>query len=284
MLTEHAPAKINLTLRILGRRPDGYHELSSLVAFAACGDILTVTPGPTFELISVGPYAPVITGDNLVARTVARAMAMEPRLVSGSFTLAKNLPVAAGLGGGSSDAAATIRLLRRLNPDMMKAIDWLGLARELGADVPVCLHARAAHMAGIGERISPLAALPAVWVVLVNPGLPVSTAAVFEALAAEPFEGQAQPSVPTGFSDLRPLIAYLEPRQNDLEPPAIQLCPDISRVLAALTRTPGVLLSRMSGSGPTCLGLFATRHEASAARTRLVREHPDWWIGAAELT
>lgn len=284
MSTEPAPAKLNLTLDILGRRPDGYHDLSSLVVFADCGDTLSVTPSTSFSLTVGGPFATAIDGKNLVAEAVARATARAPRLVVGTFHLEKRLPIAAGLGGGSSDAAAAIRLLRRLNPTLEGAIDWLGLARALGADVPVCLTARAAHMGGIGDRVALLPTLPRLWAVLANPGVPLATATVFRDLAAPPVAPTAPPSPPARFGDAAQLIAYVAAGRNDLEAAARRLCPAVADVLAAVAALPGVALTRMSGSGPTCFGLFQRSADATAAAAQLTRQRPTWWVSAAELT
>ena len=284
MMTEPAPAKLNLTLEILGRRADGYHDLSSLVAFAACGDTLSVTPAKSFSLTVGGPFAAAIDGDNLVTEAIARAMALAPHLVVGAFHLGKRLPIAAGLGGGSSDAAAAIRLLRRLNPTLEGSIDWNGIARSLGADVPVCLTARAAHIGGIGERVTPLKALPQLWAVLANPGVPLSTAAVFRELAAAPVTQTVALDPPGELRDAAQLIAYVAASRNDLEAAALRLCPTVADVLAALAALPGVALTRMSGSGPTCFGLFQTDGDAAAAAARLTQQHPTWWVSAAQLT
>ena len=284
MSTEPAPAKLNLTLDILGRRPDGYHDLSSLVVFANCGDTLSVTPGTSFSLTVGGPFATAIDGKNLVAEAVTRATARAPRLVVGAFHLEKRLPIAAGLGGGSSDAAAAIRLLRRLNPTLEGAIDWLGLARGLGADVPVCLTARAAHMGGIGDRVTLLPTLPRLWAVLANPGVPLSTAAVFRELAAPPITKTVEPVIPKRFGDAAQLVAYVAASRNDLEAAALRLCPAVADVLAAVAALPGVALTRMSGSGPTCFGLFRTDDDADAAAAHLTQQHPTWWVSVAQLT
>ena len=284
MLTESAPAKLNLTLNIRGRRADGYHELSSLVAFASCGDSLSVTPADAFSLSVSGPFSGSLEGDNLVARVIAAATTLKPRLRTGTFHLEKRLPVAAGLGGGSSDAAAAIRLLRRLNPDHSAAIDWLDLARNLGADVPVCLAGRAAQMTGLGEHVAPLAAFPRLWAVLANPGVPVSTAAVFRELAAGSVPpGDHIDAVPP-FSDVSALLAHLAGGGNDLEAPALRLCPVVADVLAALAAVPNVALTRMSGSGATCFGLFLSQSDAAAGCRRLAAQCPTWWVVDAELS
>jgi 4-diphosphocytidyl-2-C-methyl-D-erythritol kinase len=280
-LVEAAPAKVNLTLRILARRPDGYHSLESLVAFARLTDRLTLTPGRPLELSVGGPTANASGDlrDNLVLKA-ARALAREvPGLRLGRFTLTKRIPVAAGLGGGSSDAAAALRLLARANriapddPRLMKA------ARRVGADVPVCLDPRPRTMRGIGERLSKPLSLPALPAVLVNPGIELQTRAVFARLGRAR-GGKAARSglaniVPT---DREALFAFLEDHGNDLEPPAIALAPPVARVLKTLRALPGCRLARMSGSGATCFGLFASSRAAAAGARALAQAHPRWWI------
>lgn len=284
MTTEAAPAKINLSLEILGRRGDGYHELSSLVAFASCGDTLSVTPGRSFSLTIDGPFAGDVDGENLVARAVAQARHRDPRLVTGAFHLEKRLPVAAGLGGGSSDAAAAIRLLRGLNQDREAAIDWFDLAGSLGADVPVCLTARAAHMAGIGDRVTPLPAFPALWAVLVNPRLALSTGDVFRALGSAPVPPESPSIAVARLDHVEALLDRLAASRNDLEAPAVRLCPAVSDVLIALRTLPNVALTRMSGSGATCFGLFRTHAEAVAGARQIGARYPQWWVAEASLT
>ena len=191
VLTNFARPKVNLTLKVLGRRPDGYHELESLVVFAAgIADKLTLTPGAPVGVRAFGPFAEAIAGENLAAAALRRLGETEPRLVLGSIELEKVVPVSAGLGGGSSDAAAVLRLVRRANPDLARVVDWLALAATLGADVPVCFEDRAALVSGIGERVRPLADCPRVPAVLVNPMTEVpaaKTAEVFRQLGAPTF-------------------------------------------------------------------------------------------------
>lgn len=283
-IDEPAPAKINLTLRVLGRRPDGYHELESLVVFAACGDRLSLRPGEPFALTVTGPFAAGLDADNLVATAVRSAQASDPHLTVGAIHLEKNLPVAAGLGGGSSDAAAALRALRRANPDRAPAIDWLALAAGLGADVPVCLAGRPSLMRGIGERLHVIARLPKAAIVLVNPRLPLGAGEVFRALGAGPVRASAvlrePPPTFAGFDDL---IAYVRSSANDLEAPAKALCPEIARVEAALASQAAARLVRMSGSGPTCFALFANRAEADAAAAAIAQHEPGWWVTATDV-
>jgi 4-diphosphocytidyl-2-C-methyl-D-erythritol kinase len=272
-----APAKINLYLHVLGRRLDGYHELDSLVAFADIHDRVTVRPAAALELTLDGPFAPVLAAepaaDNLVtraARALADALGRTPDV---AITLTKVLPVASGIGGGSADAAATLRAPMRLWD--VPADDPLGMAvaARLGADVPVCLAGRAAYFGGIGDRLDPAPALPECHAVLVNPGVPLPTPAVFKARTG----GFSQPGRWTEApADARDLARRLAERRNDLAPPARRMAPVIDTVLAALEATPDCLLARLSGSGATCFGLYATAAEARAAAERLDR--PGWWV------
>jgi 4-diphosphocytidyl-2-C-methyl-D-erythritol kinase len=283
-IEELAPAKINLSLRVLGRRPDGYHELESLVVFAAFGDRLTLHRGDEFALTVSGPFAAALDTDNLVATAVRRAQAADPQLGVGAFHLEKSLPVAAGLGGGSSDAAAALRALRRANPDRSAALDWPALAATLGADVPVCLAGRPALMRGIGERLHVIERLPQAAIVLVNPRLPLGAGDVFRALNAAPLLASAVSNAPPpSFDSLDELVSYLRSSANDLEAPAKVLCPEIGRVQAALAAQPAARLVRMSGSGPTCFALFASRTEAGTAAAAIARHEPGWWVVATEI-
>jgi 4-diphosphocytidyl-2-C-methyl-D-erythritol kinase len=283
-IDELAPAKINLSLRVLGRRPDGFHELESLVAFAAFGDRLTLHPGEKFALTVTGPFAAALDTENLVATAVHRAQAADLHLEAGAFHLEKNLPVAAGLGGGSSDAAAALRALRRANPGRTSALDWPALAAGLGADVPACLAGRPALMRGIGERLDLVARLPRVPIVLANPRIPLGAGDVFRALNAAPLQASAVSSAsPPSFAGLGDLMSYLGARTNDLETPAKALCPEIERVQAALASQSGARLVRMSGSGPTCFALCNSRTEAEAAAAGIARHEPGWWVVATEI-
>jgi 4-diphosphocytidyl-2-C-methyl-D-erythritol kinase len=279
---EKAPAKINLTLRVLCRRADGYHDIESLVAFAGVGDALTFTPGDDLALTVGGPTAAAAgdVADNLVLKA-ARALAERVTGVRlGRFTLSKRLPVAAGLGGGSADAAAALRLLARANalaPDDPRLSQ---AARATGADVPVCLDPRPRRMRGIGDVLSDPLDLPRLFAVLVNPGVAVATADVFAALAAPPAGQSAPAAQPLGPA---PLLAEIAGGRNDLEAPAIELEPAIADVLAVLRKLPGCRLARMSGSGPTCFGLFDSSRAASAAGRTLRVGYPAWWVRATVL-
>jgi 4-diphosphocytidyl-2-C-methyl-D-erythritol kinase len=279
-LVEFAPAKINLSLSVLGRRADGYHLLESLVLFARLHDRLTFKPGGPLELVVRGPNADAAGAgaDNLVLRA-AQALGDEvPRLKLGRFTLTKNLPVAAGVGGGSSDAAAALRLLARTNRIARDDKRLLKVAPRIGADVPVCLDPRPRLMWGIGEILSPPLALPRLPAVLVNPGVAVATKDVFAALNRPRGRAPRLAKPPAIPREREALVRWLAEQGNDLEAPAITLQPMIARVLAALRNQPGCALARMSGSGATCFGLFASSRAAAAAARRIVAERPSWWV------
>jgi 4-diphosphocytidyl-2-C-methyl-D-erythritol kinase len=289
-LRELARAKVNLTLTVLGRRPDGYHDIESLVAFARIGDGVVLHPGADCRVTTSGPFAADIEGPNLLERALGLLRGLDPGLRLGIVELDKTLPVAAGLGGGSADAAALLRAVRRANPERADGIDWHGLAARLGADVPVCLAGVPALIRGIGDRIEPLGPahpLPPLACVLVNPRLPLSTAHVFRALAASSssprLRGEEASAPPGPFPDLQALLAYMRARGNDLEPPAIAQLPVIADVEAALGAAPGCLFAAMSGSGPTCFGLFADDTAAASAAGALALAHPAWWIAQTRL-
>ena len=277
-----APAKLNLYLHVTGRRADGYHELDSLVTFTALADTLEIAPAETFDLAVTGPFADALDGaDNLAARA---AMALAERLgrpAGVRIALDKRIPVAAGLGGGSADAAAVLRGLARLWGLGAEHADTLHeAARSLGADVPVCLGSRAACVAGIGEALSTPPLLPPCAVLLVNPGVPVPTGPVFAARrgtfsAASPIDESPQ--------DAPALAALLRARRNDLERPALEQVPEIGRVLTRLEEAPGCLLARMSGSGGTCFGLFEDEAAAAGAAGAIAREQPAWWAMPTRL-
>jgi 4-diphosphocytidyl-2-C-methyl-D-erythritol kinase len=285
-LVELAPAKVNLTLTVLGRRADGYHLLDSLVVFAGIADRLTFAPGRMLSLKVRGETAEQAgpLDDNLVLKA-ARVLAAEaPGLKLGRFTLEKRLPVAAGLGGGSSDAAAALRLLARANrlarsdPRIIKA------APKVGADVPVCVDLRPRRMRGIGEILSAPLKMPKIAAVMVNPGVAVPTKDVFARLGLRPGgpvrRASASRALPRGLDDF---VACLSKHGNDLEPPAIEIQPVIARILAGLRETKGCLLARMSGSGATCFGLFTSPHAAAAAARGLSDAHPHWWVKATSF-
>jgi len=276
-------AKINLTLHVTGRRDDGYHEIDSLVVFAGIGDGLEIAPGPQIALEIAGPFAPVLRAadsDNLVV-VAARALAARYGVELGArLRLDKQLPVAAGLGGGSADAAAALDGLVDLWGLDVPAAELHALAASLGADVPVCLAGRPSFVAGIGERIVPAPAPPPAWLVMANPGVPLSTAAVFAARQGG-FSAPARWREP--ISEFRAWVARLAACRNDLEVPALALVPEVREVLATLRDTAGCLLARMSGSGATCFGLYAVEAAAAAAARRIAATRPGWWVRAAPL-
>lgn len=286
-LVESAPAKVNLTLRVLGRRADGYHDIESLVVFAEIGDRLTLTPGNALALSVVGPRAAQsgAEADNLVLKAVRALAAHVAGLRAGALRLEKNLPVAAGLGGGSADAAAALRLLARANklpPDDPRLAE---AARATGADVPVCLDPRPRIMRGIGEILSAPLPLPRLPALLVNPGVAVPTKLVFagwkpSANASRSAERAAVPKVPNE----QQLLDWLAGEANDLEAPAIALAPVIAEVMASLRAAAGCRLARMSGSGATCFALFSSAAEAAAAGNDLRARFSDWWINETALS
>lgn len=287
---EFAPAKVNLTLRVLGRRIDGYHELESLVVFATEGDSLGFVPGGELALAVRGAHGQAAgsPADNLVLKA-ARALAERVQgLRLGSFVLTKRLPVAAGLGGGSSDAGAALRLLARANGIALNDPRMIEAARVTGADVPVCLDPRARVMRGIGDILSAPLELPDLPAVLVNPGVALPTKAVFSALAMPMMDASSRPASGTAAGlaerpDRSALLALLAHEPNDLEPPAIGLQPAIARVLATMRGQEGCRLARMSGSGATCFALFDTRRLATTAARHLREVDPSWWVRATVL-
>ena len=269
-----ARAKVNLALHVVGRRADGYHLLDSLVAFADFGDVVTVEPAPSLSLSITGPMAAGLSAgpDNLVLK--AAQMLGSP--LGAAITLEKRLPIASGIGGGSADAAATMQALGAI---WGCALPDAGQVLALGADVPVCLAGQSCRMAGIGDQISPLA-LPPAHLVLVNPGVGLSTAAVFGALLCR--DNPPLPPV-APMPDAVALAAYLGHCRNDLQAPALSLVPQIGAVLAALQGQKGCLLARMSGSGATCFGLFASASAAVAAATALRAQSAAWWVQATTM-
>jgi 4-diphosphocytidyl-2-C-methyl-D-erythritol kinase len=282
-LATRAPAKINLTLHVLGRRADGYHELESLVAFAGTGDDLRLEPGAGLGLEASGPTASLAGSgaDNLVLKAARLLADRVEGLQLGIFHLTKRLPVAAGIGGGSSDAAAALRLLARLNglPPSHPALREA--ARLTGADVPVCLEPSARMMRGAGEELGPPVNLPRLFAVLVNPRVPVETPAVFKALGLQPGQTLARGSHPA--IERSTLIDRLQAARNDLEPPALHIQPLIGDALGLLRRTRGCHLARMSGSGATVFGLYDGCEAAAAAAKALGHARPDWWVKATSL-
>jgi 4-diphosphocytidyl-2-C-methyl-D-erythritol kinase len=269
-----ASAKVNLTLHVTGRRADGYHLLDSLVVFADVGDRVTAVPSESLKLTITGPMAGGLSDetDNLVLR--AARMLGQGR--GAAITLDKHLPVASGIGGGSSDAAAALRVLAKLwdvpLPD--------GTA-VLGADVPVCMVPRARRMRGIGEALADVPPLPPVWLVLVNPGVSVATTGVFRALRLR--ENAPMPAVLPHWEDAAALATFLRGMRNDLEAPAMAVEPLIGAALTALGAVEGCLIARMSGSGATCFGMFGTEAAARAAGNVVAARNPGWWVVAAPV-
>ncbi len=290
-----APAKINLTLEIRGRRADGYHQLESLVAFAIdAADDVSLRPGPGFSLTVEGSEAGELSGENLIARVAHAIGDARPDLTIGAFRLTKRLPVASGIGGGSADAAAAIRLIAAVNDIADPHAEFARLAATLGADIPVCIGGggrKAAFMWGIGDevwrpdgaRLLPAGGLAAV---LVNPRVAVSTAAVFKALGAGPLEEgeSAAPELPPPLVDLDAVLAYVGDRANDLEAPAIGIAPVIAEVLETLSGLAGARLARMSGSGATCFALFDDLETAIAGASDLRTKCPGWWGAATRIS
>lgn len=275
-----APAKVNLYLHVTGRRPDGYHLLESLVVFAGIGDTVAAVRDEGLSLAVEGPLGGGVPAgpENLVLRAadLLRRAVRRPDL-GARIELNKVLPAAAGLGGGSSDAAAALRTLNALwNLELpLEALRDLGV--RLGADVPVCVGRGPAMMSGIGEVLEFAPALPPFWMVLVNPSVPVATGAVFAGV-----RGFTPPApVPNGPMDLPSLIRWLSERGNDLEQPARALAPAVGDALASLRNAPGCWLARMSGSGATCFGLFAQARTAETAAASIARSAPHWWVASA---
>ncbi len=280
MLTEAARAKVNLYLHVVGRRADGYHLLDSLAVFPGAADHLSAGPADVLTLEVEGPGAAGLGAgpDNLVLRA-ARALASAAGMEAGArLVLDKRLPVASGIGGGSADAAAALRLLGRLWNVRLPAAQMLEIVRGLGADVPVCLGSRPARMGGVGEHLQPAPSLPGCGMVLLNPGVAVATPDVFRARGGG---FSAVPTLPDAWPDAAAMATGLAQMRNDLEAPALSLCPAIATVLDWLRGQPGCLLARMSGSGATCFGLFA---DAEAAATVAARAPAFWWAWGGTIS
>jgi 4-diphosphocytidyl-2-C-methyl-D-erythritol kinase len=284
-VSEAASAKLNLALHVTGRRADGYHSLEMLVAFADLADELEAAPAARDTLTITGPFAAALgnSESNLVLKALAAFRARWPgALPAGlSLRLHKNLPVAAGLGGGSADAAAALRLFVRMGQGSFPFADLLAIATTLGADVPMCLYSLPAEVRGLGEIVLPLNQFPAAHVVLVNPLVPVVTADVFRRLAR-----RDNPGLPPRVDPLaRPaqLGLWLGETRNDLEPPAIALVPAIADIKRHLAAIDGCILARMSGSGGTVFGLFGSSAQAHQAAHDLRMLWPDYWVAAAPL-
>jgi 4-diphosphocytidyl-2-C-methyl-D-erythritol kinase len=306
--TALAPAKVNLTLRIVGRRADGYHDLESLVAFAPFGDRLILRIGPPLGLTVSGPTAPGAgpPADNLVLRAAQAVAARIDGLKLGRFSLIKRLPSGSGLGGGSSDAAAALRLIAQANALGLDDPRIRESARATGADVPVCLDPRPRLMRGTGDILSAPLALPNLGIVIVYPGIAVSTGEVFKALDLAPGEpgtagvppallieagsardaragGQDARGPKEGRDEREAFLAWLAGETNDLQAAAIAIAPPIADALRAIADLPGCRLARMSGSGSACFGLFDSARAAAAAARRLAPARPDWWVRSGSL-
>jgi 4-diphosphocytidyl-2-C-methyl-D-erythritol kinase len=292
VLEEDARAKVNLTLRVIGRRVDGYHDLESVVAFADCADRLTLDAGGDLSLTATGPRAQECgdTADNLVIKAARLLGERVEGLTFGRFALDKHLPVAAGIGGGSADAAAALRLLVRANNLEMDDPRVLEVARLTGADVPVCVPSHACVMTGVGENLLPLS-IPRLPCVMVNPRVPVATKDVFKELGLK--NGELRVGVkdvlkratwPNEGGSLDAWIDALNAGNNDLEAPALKVEPVIDTVLSALRGAEGVRLARMSGSGATCFALFGNDTDARRAAGVIQLAHPLWWVHAGALS
>jgi 4-diphosphocytidyl-2-C-methyl-D-erythritol kinase len=291
-LIEEGRAKVNLTLRVVGRRVDGYHDIESVVAFADCADRLSLTLGPELNLKTTGPLALACgeASDNLVLKAAHLLYQRVYDLKLGEFTLDKVLPVAAGIGGGSADAAAALRLLARANGLAIDDARLIEVAKLTGADVPVCLNSHACVMTGVGETLLPLS-LPIMPCVMVNPCVPVATKDVFAALglrhgdllvgASDVFQAVAWPEAGASVEDW---VEALAAGSNDLEAPAMRIQPVIGQVLSALNATNGAWLARMSGSGATCFAIYENTAEAQRAAQKIMLDHPAWWVHAGMLS
>jgi len=271
---EPAPAKINLYLHVGARRADGYHELESVIVFTDFGDEVALSPAAEPELVREGPFAAGLPGnaaEDLCMRAASRLSAEFGCAANVRISLHKNIPVAAGVGGGSADAAAVLRLLCRMWGVPSDDPRVAAVALELGADVPVCLLSRAAHVHRLGEQVAPLKNFPALHLLLVNPAVPVSTASVFRAYGGggELFTDPPATFTPDALRDLT---------RNDLGVPAALLCPEIADVLAVLEGVSGCRLARMSGSGPTCFGVFDDADACATAALQIVQARPGWWV------
>lgn len=285
VIVESARPKLNLTLTILGRRDDGYHELSSLVAFAAGpADTITLDTAAAPGISVTGPFAAAIAGENLLDKA-ADLLAAAGIPLPGHVTLDKVLPVAAGIGGGSADAAAMLRAVRRaLPPDLSQRIEWDTIALKLGADVPVCLAGETSYMTGIGETVRPCAGLPLLPAVLVNPLAAVpadKSARVFRALAAPPLAArQTPPRVPEPMASVADQCVELARFGNDLTAAATSVVPGITDVLGEISACEGCRLARLSGAGPTAFGIFEVEAAADDAARAIRSRRPGWWVNS----
>lgn len=281
-----APAKINLTLVVTGKRPDGYHVLDSLVAFADFGDVIEMSEASNFSFSVSGPFSsmfaseeadPSSSSENIAVRAVYALAAAKRRPPNVSLHLIKNLPLASGLGGGSADAAAVVRGLQKLWGISADAAYLPELLKNLGADVPVCWLCSPQRVRGIGDILEDAPRFPALSVVLVNPLKPCPTADVFR--RHQGFH-KALPFMPAAFETVHEFVEFLGAQGNDLLPAALQVVPEIGACLEALSEQTGCFLSRLSGSGATCFGVFEDRLQSQDAAKRLARLFPAWWVQA----
>jgi len=285
-IREAAAAKVNLFLHVMGRRPDGFHEIDSLVTFAALGDTVFAQPADRLSLSRAGPMAAGLppVGDDLALRAAALLAELAGVAPAAALELEKNLPVASGLGGGTADAAAAIRALARLWRVALTADRRAALAAQLGADLTVCLHNRPARVGGIGERLASPGSLPRLHAVLANPGVALATGDVFAAYAAALRQpDRAACPIAAWAPDTAAFVRQLAAQRNDLTDAAISVCPAIDMVLTRLAAQPNCRLARMSGSGASCFGLFADAAAAQSAAAALRQAQPRWWVAATEL-
>lgn len=284
-IVQLAPAKVNLALHVTRRREDGYHDLESLVVFADLADDLQAVPADADTLTVGGPFGRGLgVGEtNLVTRAVTAFRRRWPDAVATglAFHLTKNLPVAAGIGGGSADAAAALRLMAGLSSRPIAVSDLADMAAQLGADVPACLVSTPLVARGVGEVLAPLPEFPALHIVLVNPMIPLATADVFRRLRAH--DNYPLPELPSPLTRPAQLGLWLAETRNDLQPPAIKLVPVIGDIIAHLAETQGCILARMSGSGATVFGLFGSSGQAHQAAQVMRAVNPDHWVAAAPL-
>lgn len=279
MFSELAKAKINLTLEVVGKRRDGYHELNSLVAFASYGDCLTFQEGEKEDLVISGPFAFGLEGENLILKAANFITSSYPDVQSGVFSLDKRLPVASGIGGGSADAAAALRLLSSQISGGLEGLDYAEIARALGADIPVCIEQKPVMMSGIGDILKPIEGLVPLHAVLVNPGVPVSTGEIFRRLnASEIIEDEGSQVALPAFSTLDDVLGYMTKHGNDLQAVAEDIEPAVVEVIKALQEQEGYRIARMSGSGATCFGIYENDAQAQKAASEISKSYESWWV------
>lgn len=280
-----APAKINLALHITRRREDGYHELESLIVFAEVGDNLEAEPADVDSLTISGPFAEGLESgsSNLVLKAVSAFRSRWPHLIPAGIKLhlIKNLPVASGIGGGSADAAAVLRMLVEMAAEKPPLAELMEIATKLGADVPCCFVSRPLVASGIGEILAPVSSFPPLYIVLANPGVGVATADVFRRL--ESTQNAPLPILPQALTTSAELGTWLAETRNDLEPSAVAQVPAIGALVEDMAGLPGAIMARMSGSGATCFALFSSAEQAHSAAQKLQALYPEYWVAAAPL-